>query len=64
MPGRPFELEGKVFYGMEIVSSCHVYVQDIILNPDSEVCRSVICLYVYGFESRWKLMIQYLVGET
>src|SRR3954466_9489395 len=38
-----------VFYGVEVVSSGHVDMEDIVLNPDSRVCRSVVCLYVYGF---------------
>ena len=64
MPGWPFELEGQVFYVVEVVSSGLVYVEDIILDLDSRVCCSIICLYVYGFESRWKFIIQDLIGET
>ena len=64
MLGWPFEFEGYVFYGVEVVSSSHVYVEDVILNPDSRVCCSVVCIYVYGLESRWKFMIQHLIGET
>ena len=41
-----------------------VYVQDVILNPDSRVCCFVVCLYVYGLDSRWKFIIQNLIGET
>ena len=64
MASWPFELEGKIFYGVEIISSSHVYVEDIILDPDSRVCCSIICLYVYGFESLWKFIVQDLIGET
>ena len=64
MPGWPFELEGEVFYGVEVISSSHVYVEDIILDPDPRVCCSVVRLYVYGLESRWKFMVQHLIGET
>ena len=60
MSSWSLQLEGKVFDGVEVVPTSHVDMQDKILNPDSGVCRSVICLYVYGFESRWKPMIQYL----
>ena len=49
---------------MEIVSASHVYVKSKVLNPDPRVYCSVVCLYVYGFESLWKFMVQYLIGET
>ena len=64
MPSWSFKLEWEVFDGVEIISSSHVDMEDIILNPDPWVCRSIICLYVYGFESLWKFMIQHLIGET
>ena len=64
MPSWPFELEGQVFDSMEIVSSSHVYVEDVILDPDSRVCCFIVCLYVYAIESRWKFMVQHLIGET
>ena len=64
MPSWSFQLEGKVFDGMEIVPPSHVYVKDKILNPDPRVCRSIVCLYVHGFESLWKFMIQHLIGEA
>ena len=60
----PFELEGQVLDGVEIVSASHMNMEDKVLNPDSRVCCSVVCLYVYGFESLWKFMVQHLVGET
>ena len=43
--------------------SC-LYVKDKILNPDPGVCRSVICLYVHGFETLWEFVVQYLFGEA
>ena len=49
---------------MEIISASHVDVKDKVLNPDPRVCRSVVCLYVHGFESLWKFMIQHLIGEA
>ena len=49
---------------MEVVPTIHVYVKDKILNPDPRVYRSVICLYVYWFESLWKFVVQHLIGET
>ena len=64
MPGWPLKLEGQLFYGVEVISSSHVYVEDVVLDPDSRACCSVVCLYVYGFESRWKFIIQNLIGET
>ena len=48
----------------KIVSWSHMDVEDIVLDLDPRVCCSVVCLYVYRFESLWKFMIQHLVGET
>ena len=64
MPSWSFQLEGQVFDGVGIISACHVDVKDKVLNPDPRVCRSVACLYVHGFESLWKFMIQHLIGEA
>ena len=64
MSGWSFQLEGKVFDGVEVIPTSHVYVKDKILNPDPKVCRSVVCLYVHGFESLWKFMIQHLISEA
>ena len=64
MPSWPFQLEGKVFDGVEVIPASHVDVEDKIFNPDTKVCRSVICLYVHGFESLWKFVIQHLIGEA
>ena len=49
---------------MEIIASSHMDMEDVVLNPDPRVCCSVICFYVYGFESLWKFMVQHLIGET
>ena len=49
---------------MEIISSSHMDMEDIVLNPDPRVCCTIVCLYVYGFESLWKFMVQHLIGET
>ena len=59
-----FQLEGQVFHGVEIISSSHMDMEDTVLNPDPKVCRSVVCLYVHGFESLWKIVIQHLIGEA
>ena len=64
MPSWSFQLEGQVFDGVEIISASHVDVKDKVRNPDPRVCRSVVCLYVHGFESLWKFMIQHLIGEA
>ena len=64
MPSWPFKLEGQVFNGMEIVSTSHMNVKNKVLNPDHRVRRSVVCFYVYVFESLWKFMIQHLIGEA
>ena len=52
------------FDDVEIVSVSHMDMEDEVLNPDPRVCRSVVCLYVHGFESLWEFMIQHLIGET
>ena len=49
---------------MEIVSASHVDMKDKVLDPDPRVCSSVLCLYIHGFKSFQKLMIQYLIGEA
>ena len=64
MPSWSFQLEGKVFNGVEVIPTSHVDMKDKILNPDPRVCRSIICLYVHGFESLWKFVIQHLIGEA
>ena len=64
MSSRSLQLEGKVFDGVEIVCVSHMDMEDEVLNPDPRVCRSVVCLYVHGFESLWKFMIQYLFIEA
>ena len=64
MPSWSFQLEGRVFDGVEIISASHVDVEDKVLNPDSRVCCSVVCLYIHGFKSFWKFMVQHLIGEA
>ena len=64
MPSRSFQLEGQVFNGVEIISASHVDVKNEVLNTDGRVCCSVVCLYVYGFKSFWKFMIQHLIDEA
>ena len=64
MPSWSLQLEGKVFDGVEVVPTSHVDMKDKMLNPDPGVCRSVICLYVHGFKTLWKFVVQYLFGEA
>ena len=64
MPGWSFQLEGQVFDGVEIVPASHMDVKNKVLNADSRVYRSVVCLYVYGLESLWEFVVQHLIGET
>ena len=64
MPSWSFQLEGKVFDGVEIVSASHMDMEDEVLDPDPRVCRSVVRLYVHGFESLWEFVIQHLIGEA
>ena len=64
MPSWSFQLEGQVFNGVEIISASHVDMKDKVLNPDPRVCDSVVCLYIHGFESLWKFMIQHFIGEA
>ena len=64
MPSWSFKLGWEVFDGVEVISLSHVDMEDVILDLDPRVCSSVICLYVYGFESRWEFMVQHLISET
>ena len=64
MSSWSFQLEGKVFNGVEVIPTSHVYVKDKIFNPDPGIRRSVVCLYIHGFESLWEFMIQHLIGEA
>ena len=64
MSSWSLQLEGQVFYGVEANSASHVDVEDKVLNPDPKVCHSVVCLYIHGFKSLWKFMIQHLIGEA
>ena len=64
MSSWSFKLEGQVLDGVEIVSASHMDVEDEVLNPDPRVRRFVVRLYVHGFESLWKFVIQHLIGET
>ena len=54
-----FQLEGKIFDGMEVVPTSHVDVQDKTLDLAPWVCRSVVCLYVHRFKALWEFMVQY-----
>ena len=49
---------------MEIVSASHMDMKDKVLDPDPWVCSSIVCLYIYGFKSFRKFVIQYLIGEA
>ena len=64
MPSWSFQLEGKVFDGVEVIPTSHVDMKDKVLDPDPWVCRSIVCLYVHGFESLWKFVIQHLISEA
>ena len=64
MQSWSFQLEGQVFDGVEIISTSHVDMEDKVLDPDPRVCHSAVCLYVHGFESLWKFMIQHLISEA
>ena len=64
MSSWPFQLEGKVFDGVEVIPTSHVDMKDKILNPDPGVCHSVICLYVHRFKTLWEFMVQYFFGEA
>ena len=64
MPSWSLQFEGKVFDGMEVISTSHVYVEDKVLDPDPWVCRSVVCLYVYRFKALWEFMVQYFISKA
>ena len=64
MPSWSFQLEGQVLDGVEIISASHMDLGEEVLNPDPRVYHSVVRLYVHGFESLWKFVIQHLIGEA
>ena len=64
MPSWSFQLEGQVFDGVEIISTSHMDMKDKVLDPYPRVYSSVVCLYIHGFESFRKFMIQHLIGEA
>ena len=64
MSSWSLQLEGKVFDGMEVVPTSHMYMQDKVLDPDPWVCRSVICLYVHWFKALWEFVVQYFITKA
>ena len=64
MSGWSLQFEGKVFDGVEVIPTSHMYMQDKILNPDTWVCRSIVCLYIHRFKALWKFMVQYFFGKA
>ena len=64
MSGWSLQFEGKVFDGVEVIPTSHMYMQDKVLDPDPWVCRFVVCLYIHSFKTLWKLMVQYYFGEA
>ena len=49
---------------MEIITASHVNVEKKIFNPYSGICRSIICLDVYGFKPFRKLVLHNLIGKA
>ena len=49
---------------MEIITVSHVNVEKKIFNPYSGICRSIICLDVYGFKPFRKLVLHYLTSKA
>jgi hypothetical protein len=64
VPSWPLELEGQVFDGVEVISSCHVDVEEEILNPYGWVSCPIVLFYVYGFKPFWELMPHYLICKA
>ena len=58
------QFEAKIFDGMEVIPTSHVYMQDKILDLDPWVGRFVVCLYIHRFKTLWKFMVQYFFGEA
>jgi hypothetical protein len=49
---------------VEVISSCHVDVEEEILNPYGWVSCPIVLLYVYGFKPFWELMLHYLICKA
>ena len=49
---------------VEIVSTGHVDVEEIVLDPDRGVCCAIVGFDVYGFKPFRDLMIHYFVSEA
>jgi hypothetical protein len=49
---------------VEVISSCHVDVEEKILDPYGWVSCPIVLFYVYGFKPFWELMPHYLVCEA
>ena len=64
MPSWPLELEGQVFDGVEVISSCHVDVEEEILYPYCWVSCPIVLFYVYGLKAIRELMPHYLVRQA
>ena len=64
MPCWSFQLYREVFNGVEIISASHVKVEKKIFNPYNGICRSILCLDVYGFKPFLKLVLHYLIRKA
>ena len=64
MPSWSFKLEREIFDGVKIVATGHMYMEEIILNPNRGVCCAIIGFDINGFKPFRDLMIHYFVSEA
>ena len=58
------QLQGKVFNGVEVISTSHVNVEKKIHNLDGRVCRFIVLLDVNGFKPFRKLVLHYFISKA
>ena len=64
MPSWSFKLEREIFDGVKIVAAGHMYMEEIILNPNRGVCCAIVGFDINGFKPFGDLMIHYFVSEA
>ena len=64
MPSWSFKLVREIFDGVKIVAVGHMYMEEIILNPNRGVCCAIVGFDINGFKPFGDLMIHYFVSEA
>lgn len=49
---------------MEVIAICHVYYEDIVLDLDCRISRSIVFFDVYKLEARWEFMGHDFIREA